>query len=150
MDGTYMCIKDCQAVTPFNVQIRIGAPIADPNGACDQFQATLAVVPLAPGTQPTIVVPPGLFLMMKYSRTWIETDSLGNQRQIWRFIVNSQLRFATTDTQPCPQPPCANVIGLSGMSIQDPWFHGIIEYASEIIDGGGGKGAPENAGDCVA
>ncbi len=45
MDATYACIKDCSTVTPFSVQVRIGVPVPDPNGACDQFQATLSVAP---------------------------------------------------------------------------------------------------------
>ena len=141
--GSYFCIQDCLSVAPFPVKINISAPTLDPLGGCDAFLATLSVGPLAPGTQPTISTPATLPLTMKYSRTWLETDSMGNQRQIWRFVVNGQLRFAATDSQPCPQPPCTNAMGLTGQPIGDPWFHGIIEYASTsvgdmLFEGAGG------------
>lgn len=47
-------------------------------------------------------------MRLTYSRTWLETDATGVDRQVWRFIANGDLRNGSSAGQsPCPTPPCA-------------------------------------------
>lgn len=49
---------------------------------------------------------------VQYSRTWQEADAITDPRQVWRFLVNGDLRpTAAAGPIPCPVPPCAPVHG---------------------------------------
>ena len=49
-------------------------------------------------------------LKFNYSRTWSERDvSTGTERQVWRYLVNGDMRpGVATTVAPCPRPPCAS------------------------------------------
>ncbi len=58
-------------------------------------------------------------IKFRYSRTWVETDTTGSQRQVWRFLANGDVRpTAAAGSPPCPVPPCAapngNKVRLTG------------------------------------
>jgi hypothetical protein len=45
---------------------------------------------------------------LTYARTWLEVDTTGISIQVWRFLVNGDLRpTAAAGPIPCPVPPCA-------------------------------------------
>ena len=49
-------------------------------------------------------------IVAQYSRTWLETDTAGNTLQVWRFLVNGDLRpTALAGPSPCPVPASASV-----------------------------------------
>ena len=53
-------------------------------------------------------------LRFQYSRTWMETDTAGLPLQVWRFLVNGDLRAALAGLPiPCPLPACAPAFGGS-------------------------------------
>jgi hypothetical protein len=52
-------------------------------------------------------------LRMQYSRTWMETDPSGFPVQVWRFLVNGDLRALNPALIPCPVPACAPAHGNS-------------------------------------
>ena len=138
VSGLYFCITNCTTSSTFPVSMTLGAPVQT-GPACDDYQATWTVTPTGPSGQPNITTPM-MGVNLKYLRTYLEIDSFGQLRQIWLFAVNARLPFAPTDTQPCPHPPCANFMGIG-----DPWFTGILEYASapEPPDDPPGKGGEE-------
>ena len=108
--------------------------------ACDDYQATWTVTGIGPTGQPNITTP--MFVNLKYCRTYFDIDSFGRMRQIWVFAANARLQFAPTDTMPCPQPPCVSHPGNG-----DPWFTGILEYASEPDPPGGVEPPPGKGGE---
>jgi len=60
----------------------------------------------------------------RYSRTWIETDPSGLERQIWRYLANGDLRpTAALGPAPCPRPPCA---AANGNKVR---FTGYVDYS---------------------
>ena len=66
---------------------------------------------------------------MTYSRTWLETAPSGVQYQVWRMLINAQLRpTAAAGAPPCPVPPCASQFGKVR-------FTGYIDYAQECGTG---------------
>jgi len=46
-------------------------------------------------------------LNVQYSRTWLETDSAGNDMQVWRYLVNGDLKPTLGIPGSCAIPPCA-------------------------------------------
>ncbi|MCA9321213.1 MAG: hypothetical protein KDB53_10790 [Planctomycetes bacterium] len=144
--GVYFCVKKCTSTTEHMVSVSISAPATFAGAACDEFQSGMTITSTGPSGVPTFVI---AFLQMKYSRTWIETDSLAQVRQVWRFLINGRLTFFGSDPTPCPLPPCIPSTG-------SPWFHGFIDYISEdlVVNAAGGHGVQEGSSsggsDCVA
>lgn len=69
-------------------------------------------------------------MRLQYSRTWLELGPAG-PLQVWRFLVNGNLRPATTvGPIPCPLPPCAPAFG----SVR---YTGYIDYAQSCNAAGG-------------
>lgn len=63
-------------------------------------------------------------MQLVYSRTWLETDPSGAALQVWRFLVNGDLRATVAaGPAPCPLPPCAPAFGNRAR------FTGYIDYA---------------------
>jgi len=62
-------------------------------------------------------------LRLQYSRTWMETDPAGFPLQVWRFLVNGDLRPPVPLLIPCPEPPCVPVFGKAR-------FTGYVDYAA--------------------
>ncbi len=51
-------------------------------------------------------------MRLQYSRTWMEAGPGGFPIQVWRFLVNGDLRqVLSTIPAPCPAPPCAPAHG---------------------------------------
>lgn len=102
MTAVYGCIKDCNLEAQFNVNMQLSAPIMV---ACDYAIANLNVSS-GPGG-PTFA---GL-VILKYSRTWLEhpPTPTGQTRQVWRYLINTDVTFAATAAAaaPCPVPLAA-------------------------------------------
>ena len=63
-------------------------------------------------------------MKFRYSRTWSETDTTGVERQVWRFLVNGDMRpTAAAGGPPCPVPPCA---AANGNKVR---YTGYVDYA---------------------
>jgi hypothetical protein len=46
-------------------------------------------------------------MRLTYARTWLATSASGSVLQVWRFLVNGDLRsFPPAGLPPCPVPPC--------------------------------------------
>lgn len=71
-------------------------------------------------------------MRLLYSRTWVETSPAGTPIQVWRFLVNGDLRASSTlGPAPCPLPPCAPAFGGRVK------FTGYIDYADDCTTAGG-------------
>lgn len=61
---------------------------------------------------------------MRYSRTWIESDTTGVERQVWRYLANGDMRpTAAAGGAPCPVPPCTAAFGNKVR------YTGYVDYA---------------------
>ena len=65
-----------------------------------------------------------------YSRTWFEFDGVSQRLQVWRFLVNGDLRAtAAAGAAPCPKPICAasfgNLVHVTGY----------IDFAQDCLTG---------------
>jgi len=70
-------------------------------------------------------------MRLLYSRTWIEIDPSGTPLQVWRYLVNGDLRpTAAVGPAPCPLPPCA--LAFNGRVR----FTGYIDYALDCATPG--------------
>lgn len=107
-------IINCTAVwTPLNVQPSTGAN-------CGYRLARLDLV------DPAGVVKWTGNMRLLYSRTWLEALPTGATAQVWRFLVNGDLRSTTTVAAvPCPMPPCAPAFG------NRVHYNGYIDYAQD-------------------
>lgn len=113
-----ICWKDClvNSVVPLTARWKNLNPVAGTIGGpliqCGETQGTLELV--APGP---VVVWKGT-LRFQYSRTWQEAGPGGFPLQVWRFLVNGDLRAVAPLTIPCPIPACApahgNLVRFSG------------------------------------
>jgi hypothetical protein len=107
--GTYGCILNCALDAQFSQTVVVGAPIFV---TCDLALLPVTCLPASPGAPGFVAAPvaPGLppGLLAKYSRTWIEIDATGTQRQVWRFLLNGDVSYmsVTAVGSPCPIPPC--------------------------------------------
>ncbi len=68
---------------------------------------------------------------MTYSRTWLESGTSGGVYQVWRYLVNGDLRYVTANPGPCAIPPCANP------NLNRTRFTGYIDYALDCSVPGG-------------
>jgi hypothetical protein len=107
-----ICWLDCNvnAVLPYTARWKhlpfkagtIGGPTVAPCGE------SLATVELRDGAG---VLQFSGTLRLQYSRTWQETGPGGFPLQVWRFLVNGDLRAVGATVAPCPLPPCAAAFG---------------------------------------
>lgn len=115
-----ICWRDCgiDAVQPWNAvwsPLKITTP---PGVDCGYRAARLDLINGIGIVQWTGV------MRLLYSRTWMETSPGGAPIQVWRYLVNGDLRAATTlGPAPCPLPPCAPAFGGRVK------FTGYIDYA---------------------
>lgn len=88
---------------------------------CDLFVSQIFLGPPLPAA--------GSLVVMKYSRTWMENSSNG-PRQVWRFLINTDIVFAAggAGASPCPMPPCAQVTITPARPVH---FIGNFDYAYE-------------------
>lgn len=65
-------------------------------------------------------------LQATYSRTWLEAAPSGAARQVWRFLLNGDLRATVAaGPPPCPVPPCAPAFNSAVR------FTGYVDYARD-------------------
>jgi hypothetical protein len=62
-------------------------------------------------------------MFFNYSRTWAEVGTSGTPIQVWRYLVNGDLRAVSPSTMPCGTPACA---GAFGGLVR---FTGYVDYA---------------------
>lgn len=102
MAATYGCLKDCALEAQLNVGMLLSAPTMI---TCDYAIANLSVTSAG---GPNF----GGVVLMKYARTWMEAvqTPIGiQQRQVWRFLINTDANFSITSATatPCPVPLAA-------------------------------------------
>ena len=69
-------------------------------------------------------------IKFRYSRTWVETDTTGVERQVWRFLANGDMRPTNlAGVAPCQVPPCA---AANGQKIR---YTGYVDYALDCSGG---------------
>lgn len=65
-------------------------------------------------------------MRLVYSRTWIATGTPGTFQQVWRFLVNGDLKnFPAAGAPPCPVPSCAAAFG------NRTHFTGYVDFAQD-------------------
>lgn len=65
-----------------------------------------------------------------YARTWLETGTTpGSQVQVWRFLLNGDMRPYTSAPGPCAAPPCAP---LNFWRVR---FTGYVDFARDCATG---------------
>lgn len=122
LGGRYGCLRNCTLEAEFTPTVVLGAPTMV---TCDYY-----VIPLTVGPAAGPVSFSGS-LLAKYARTWTQPNAAGQQRQIWRFLVNTDATFNITAVSgiPCPVPPSA--IGPAG-NPTPVHFVGHIDYACQF------------------
>jgi hypothetical protein len=117
-DAFEICWQDCgiDQVLTYNARWRTNplAPLP-----CGEASTSLSLVSSAGVTDWSGV------LRLQYARTWMEIDAAGLPLQVWRFLVNGDLRPRANLTTPCPAPPCA--AAFNGLVR----FTGYIDYAAD-------------------
>jgi len=69
-------------------------------------------------------------LRMMYSRTWGEIDPTGIEHQVWRFLLNGDMKpQPAAGGSPCPVPPCASAFANRVR------YTGYIDYAFNCSTG---------------
>lgn len=120
--GKHGCVLNCNLEQEDGVSIQLGAP--------NFITCDLAAIDVT--ISPNTLTGPGYFgvIIAKYSRTWIEQTPISiAPRQVWRFMINSDLVAAAfTYGAPCPMPPSAYV----GPAINLVHFWGSLDYACDF------------------
>ena len=62
-------------------------------------------------------------MQLSYARTWIENPP-GQQYQVWRYLVNGDMRAQGASALPCANPPCASAFGGAVR------FTGYVDYTN--------------------
>ena len=68
-------------------------------------------------------------ILFTYSRTWFEDDGVSQRFQVWRFLINGNLKPADPTATPCPAPVCAAAFGNRVR------FTGYVDYALDCNNG---------------
>lgn len=102
--GNYCCITDCDLEQDFDIRVLTSHFQITCDLALVSF-TSLPAAPTGPGYTGTLVA--------KYSRTWVEIDATGAERQVWRFLVNGDLTVIS-GVAPCPIPPGGTIQHLTG------------------------------------
>lgn len=108
-----ICYRDCGVEQVTQVKARFDLTATTSNGPCDAFTKRIVLrnganAPIWRGR-----------LRFNYSRSWVEADSSGLSIQVWRYLVNGDMRpTANLGPAPCPRPPCAapnnNLVRFTG------------------------------------
>lgn len=123
LPGRGGCILDCAVESQWSASMFMAPPMPI---FCDLYVTQMAI---SSTSTPTVTS----LLVMKYARTWTETYT-GGMRQVWRFLVNTDLLYNPVGAgpTPCPVPPCS---GLS-LGFQLPvHFIGNVDYAQDCSNG---------------
>jgi len=107
-----ICWRDCNvnSVLPYTARWKflnfgVGTPGGGVVGPCGEDLVALEL--RAPGN----VLHWSGTLRLQYARTWMETGPGGFPTQVWRFLVNGDLRAVAGIPIPCPVPACAPAFG---------------------------------------
>ncbi|MFN0244118.1 MAG: hypothetical protein ACKVWV_14600 [Planctomycetota bacterium] len=123
-----ICWQNCgvAAVVPYRAQwgtltpFPIGTPGTAPS--CGWYTSALTLFqsgnPMWQGT-----------MTLTYSRTWAEIAPSGGNLQVWRYLVNGDLRATNVNPGPCGLPPCCPANG-NRMRVT-----GYIDYAQSCVAG---------------
>jgi hypothetical protein len=116
IDGRALAFDECVRDPREVVSIDIQSPV---RVNCDHFRIDVTVV----GGLWSFT---GSFLA-KYSRTWVDFDSVGNCRQRWRFLLNTDVSYTFDNDPPYPYeglvPHC-----VLGDPAYTPHYTGHIDY----------------------
>lgn len=105
-DSLMICWRNCDVEAFSNCRAVWGASTFSTLASCKRIRQSLDLVDAAG------VVKWRGRMTLQYSRTWLETDAAGNDMQVWRYLVNGDLRPTTAaGSTPCPVPPCAAANG---------------------------------------
>ena len=101
-DCLELCWRDCDLEAQVNLKAIWGASSYSTLGPCRRIRQSLALEDLAGN-----LAWKGRF-SFQYSRTWLETDPAGNSMQVWRYLLNGDLKQLPPPAPfPCPVPACA-------------------------------------------
>lgn len=119
-----VCWKDCDVEHIDVLRAEWSSPYAGGPAPCGPLRARLRLRNTA-----GVVAWRGV-MVFTYSRTWLETTSTGTDRQVWRFLVNGDLRpRPAAGGIPCPVPPCAPAHNKLVR------FTGYVDYALDCATG---------------
>ncbi len=123
-----ICWKDCNPDNIINYAACWSAPTPAATAAgplCSVFLSRLQLKDPAGG-----VLWSSGPMRLWYSRTWFESDGANQRLQVWRFLVNGDLRpSAAAGGVPCPVPNCAAAFGNRVHTT------GYIDYALDCLNG---------------
>lgn len=124
-----ICFDNCSVAATANYQVKWGNALpfnlGSPPGtvpSCGWYQATLLI-------QNGSSLAWSGTLHMSYSRTWLEAVVPGTVSQVWRYLVNGDLKSLTPSGFPCGSPNCAPSTG--GLVR----FTGYIDYMRDCGSG---------------
>ncbi len=123
-----ICWRDCNVDNVLNVQAQWTAPVQAISvtgiANCGVYSSKVRLRNAA-----GVIAWTG-DVRMHYSRTWMETGPNNVNYQVWRFLVNGDLRpTAAAGGIPCPVPPCAAPFGNRVR------FTGYVDYARNCTSG---------------
>lgn len=133
-----ICWKDCDVDSIDSCRAEWGATYST-LGNCKRVRQRLKLIDAAGVTKWRGT------LNVQYSRTWLETDAAGNDMQVWRYLVNGNLKPTATAGGSCGVPPCAgqfnnrvrftgyqDLVKVCGASVkQHAWM---LTHACDLID----------------
>jgi len=135
----FICWRDCDVEALFECRALWEAGFST-GGSCRELRRVLKLI-----DNNGVVKWKGK-LRFEYSRTWLEIDSAGNELQVWRYLVNGNLKAKPgAGPAPCPTPPCAaqfnNNVRFTGYldfvkdctsgDLQQAWM---LTHACDVID----------------
>jgi hypothetical protein len=117
------CPLDCSVESTWPATVAFTAPFAI---FTELFVCQMSVIGAPTPTNPAIVA-------MKYARTWMEFPT-GRSRQVWRFLVNTDVTYSPVGACPAPWPvpACANVTSNPPRPVH---FMGHVDYAFDCMNG---------------
>ena len=123
-----LCWQNCGLAAQANYIAKWGAAVPSMAGAtgalnCGWYEAQLRIF----DSSGTLVL--GGTMTLTYARTWVEGSTAGTVNQVWRYLVNGDLRSATNTPTPCGIPPCAMP---NGNRVR---FTVYVDYAFDCLSG---------------
>lgn len=117
-----ICWRDCDISNVGNGTVRWSRPNGT-SGSCAARYSTVRMY------DPAGVITWRGRMRMNYSRTWFEIGAANNTYQVWRFLVNGDMRPTTAaGAIPCPVPSCVAVHNKARYS-------GYVDYALDCNTG---------------
>jgi hypothetical protein len=118
-----ICWKDCDVDNIAGGRVRWGKPQAGGTSPCGPMVSKVRMFDAAGS-----LTWRGK-MRMQYSRTWFEVNTAGTDYQVWRFLVNGDLRpTAAAGGPPCPVPSCV-------LAFQRARYTGYVDWALDCATG---------------